>query len=115
MAAFFGSTAATNRLMLSREFYGTFSHYSYILIYQLDALVLSDQLVQWCETGLDYVGAPWLKCEVTPWVNEPAVGNGGFSLRKVPSFLEVLSSNKYSVDPETYFVAAYFYPPRGGQ
>jgi hypothetical protein len=100
--SFFGSAIANTRLLLSRAFYESFADYRYILIYQLDALVFSDGLREWCDAGLDYIGAPWMTCEDSPWVSKPRVGNGGLSLRKVESFLKVLSSNRYWVDPETY-------------
>jgi hypothetical protein len=101
--SFFGSAIANTRLLLSRAFYESFADYRYILIYQLDALVFSDQLQEWCATDLDYIGAPWMNCEDSPWVSRPRVGNGGLSLRKVASFLKVLASDRYWVDPETYW------------
>lgn len=101
--SYFGSAIANARLMLSPTFYEAFRKYRYILIYQLDALVFSDQLLEWCATDLDYIGAPWLQCADSPWVGRPRVGNGGFSLRKVPSFLSVLTSDKYWIDPDVYW------------
>ena len=100
---FFGSTEANIRLMLSARFYKTFSDYKYILIYHLDALVFSDQLLEWCEADLDYIGAPWLKSEDTPFVKHARVGNAGFCLKKIDSFLRVIYSKKYWVDPDTYW------------
>jgi hypothetical protein len=102
---FFGSGKANGELMLSPSYYKTFSEYKYVLIYQLDALVFSDQLTEWCEKDLDYIGAPWLPCQDTPYVKVPKVGNGGFSLRKVESFLKVLESPRYTVDPNEYWNA----------
>ncbi len=49
-----------DRMMLSKDFYYEFIRYKYILIYQLDAYVFSDKLVEWCQYGFDYVGAPWV-------------------------------------------------------
>lgn len=95
---FFGSFAANTRLMLSPGFYKAFREYKYILIYQLDALAFSDQLLEWCDLDFDYVGSPWL---AVPEV--PRVGNGGFSLRKIESFLRVIYSDRYTVDPKTYW------------
>jgi hypothetical protein len=86
---YFGSVAANTRLLLSETFYRSFSEYQYILIYHLDALVFSDQLEAWCDTGLDYIGPPWIHCADSPWVKEARVGNGGLSLRKIESFLKV--------------------------
>lgn len=100
---FFGSTAAHKQLMFSPRFYKAFRQYKYMLIYHLDALVFSDQLMEWCETDLDYIGAPWIECEDAPWVREPGVGNGGFSLRKIESFLKVLHSSEYWVEPSKYW------------
>jgi hypothetical protein len=102
---YFGSPISNTRLMLSQEFYASFAEYQYILIYQTDALVFSDQLLQWCATDLDYIGAPWLKCEATPLVEKPRVGNGGFSLRKVESFLKVMASQAFWIDPRAYWAS----------
>ncbi len=79
-----------SRLLLSPGFYETFAGYEYLLVYQLDALVFSDELLGWCAKGYDYVGAPWLPGPDAPFVDEPRVGNGGFSLRRVGAFLDVL-------------------------
>lgn len=105
---FFRSTITYSALLLSKEFYRAFSHYKFILVYQLDALVFSDQLLDWCEKNWDYIGAPWIKCEAAPFVEEPRVGNGGFSLRKVDSFMHVLSSWRFG--PE---LSRYRYAPSG--
>jgi hypothetical protein len=99
---FFGSAAAHNRLLMWRRFYQTFVNYEYILIHHLDSLVLSDGLSGWCQTGVDYIGAPWLPCGDTPWVKEPQVGNGGFTLMKVDSVLKVLR-NRHRTRPRTFW------------
>ncbi|HSE97776.1 MAG TPA: DUF5672 family protein, partial [Blastocatellia bacterium] len=96
---FFGSVKAHSRLMLSSGFYEEFSDYRYILTYHLDALVFSNQLLEWCKTDLDFIGAPRLANSDRPTV----VGNGGFALRKVESFLKVLNSSEYAVDPDVYW------------
>src|ERR1700724_4609739 len=54
----FVSVYAYNRLMLTKNFYRAFAAYEYILIYQLDCLVFSPSLEDWCRKGWDYVGAP---------------------------------------------------------
>ena len=91
------SISSYNAMMLNKEFYRYFQQYNYILIYQLDALVFSDQLSYFCNLGYDYIGAPWLhgminleylECDIK------YVGNGGFSLRKVDSFLKILEHKK---------------------
>jgi hypothetical protein len=87
---YFKNPVTYSRLLLSKRFYDAFADYDYVLVHQLDALVFRDELEEWCGLGLDYVGAPWLPCEAVPFVTEPAVGNGGLSLRRVAAFREVL-------------------------
>lgn len=79
-----------NQLTLSKEFYTEFSSCKYILIYQPDAYVFQDDLLEWCMKGYDYIGAPWLEVK-NGKIKLNGVGNGGFSLRKVESFLYILS------------------------
>lgn len=85
-----------SQLLLQREFYERFRAFDYILIHQLDAYLLRDELAAWCQRGFDYVGAP-LFHGFEP--AEPAgklwrVGNGGFSLRRVEAAIKVLSSTR---------------------
>jgi Protein of unknown function (DUF5672) len=96
---YFTDRFAYNRLMLKERFYRAFAEYEYILIYQLDCLVFSSNLEQWCHREWDYVGAPWLKTTDDPGRGFSAVGNGGLSLRRVSSALEVLQSTKVVEDP----------------
>lgn len=82
-----------NKLLLTADFYKSFQDYEYILIYQLDCLVFSDQILTWCDQGWDYVGAPWFANYGTdPSMGFLGVGNGGLSLRKITSFLDVLDT-----------------------
>ena len=103
--------AGYNQMMLSKGFYGLFADCEYILICQSDAWVFSDCLSEWCDKGYDYVGAPWPKRKVYElplikqylWLRRKLlgggdrilrqdyfgkVGNGGFSLRRISSFIE---------------------------
>ena len=90
---YFCSVKSYNRLMLSRDFYRCFYQYEYILIYQLDAFVFSDRLLYFCNLGYDYIGAPWLHGMFNYKDTEHAiwyVGNGGLSLRRVDSFIQII-------------------------
>ena len=109
---FFRSIKGYNMLMLSKEFYKKFKDFEYILIHQTDACLFKSELDYWCNTGYDYIGAPWLDPEKkfkNKWrkfvfetiqqlffektetcVQYLKVGNGGLSLRKTASFIEVL-------------------------
>jgi len=80
-----------NSLLMSSRFYQYFSNADYILIHQLDCLVLRDELGLWLVKEFDYVGAPWFDDYLSPGQKQWTVGNGGFSLRKVSSALKVLN------------------------
>lgn len=98
----FGSATNHNRMLYRTDFWENFADYEYVLMYHLDALVFSDQLQEWCDRGLDYIGSPFLRCADAPWVREERVGNGGFALYCVSSVLKVLW-NRYADDPSRYF------------
>ena len=80
-----------NRMLMSSAFYKKFSLFQYIQIYQLDCLVFRNELTQWCDRGFDFIGSPWMDAySDNPGEVSWKVGNGGFSLRKVSTALEVL-------------------------
>lgn len=110
-ARFFVDVQGYNDLLLSPEFYERFAAWDYMLIYQLDAWVFRDELLQWCARGYDYIGAPWGNPDfLKRWRADkrlPAVsrwprlarlfygydfraGNGGFSLRRTETFRRIL-------------------------
>ena len=99
---FFHSTATYSALLISPEFYRAFAGYRYILVYQLDSLVFSNKLLDWCAKDLDYVGAPWFSEDGADFVQESAVGNGGLSLRKIESFLKVLETPGAAAELDKY-------------
>ena len=100
-ADFFIGIDGYNKLLLSRQFYRAFLQFEYILIYQTDAYVFKDDLDFWCKQGYDYIGAPWFDGYgyATEGGKFIGVGNGGFSLRKVKSYLKVMSTFRYIVTP----------------
>jgi hypothetical protein len=95
---YFESRRVYSGLMLRRDFYESFAAYQYILTYHLDALVFSDSLPEWCAKGYDYIGAPWFKSPNDPAQGFLWVGNGGFALKKVSSFLALLDSERHRHD-----------------
>lgn len=125
--SFFTDIQAYNKLMLSERFYEAFTDREFILIYQLDAFVFTDELAYWCQQPYDYVGAPILRDrDFTGWVDElnftvrqriatwlhlkkadgltpreiislNVVGNGGLSLRRVSAMLACLKRFKTKV------------------
>ncbi len=95
---YFKNIAGYNRLLLSKEFYTRFEDYDFMLIYQPDAYVFEDRLEEWCAKGYDYVGAPLVgdyKQSVYNSNMPLVVGNGGFSLRKIHTYIKTLSSYKH--------------------
>ncbi len=124
---YFSDIQGYNRLMLSEEFYKAFADQEYVLIHQLDAFVFQDDLAYWCQQNYDYIGAPWLRDrDFTGWVdkldftirkkiatwfdlkkgdgitpreiiNLNGVGNGGLTLRRVPTMLHWLKRFKRKI------------------
>lgn len=100
---YFKSLAGYNKLLINDSFYRAFSSFQYLLIFQLDAWVFEDSLLEWCRKGYDYIGAPWLE-EPTPGKTSAIipftklcinrVGNGGLSLRKVSSHRHIANRLK---------------------
>lgn len=105
---YFGSAANHNRMLYRIDFWEKFADFDYVLMYHLDALVFSDQLPEWCDRGFDFIGAPFIRCDDSPWVRKERVGNGGFALYRIPSVLKVLW-NRY-VEKPSVFYADYFWP-----
>jgi hypothetical protein len=112
---FFGSVKAHRQLLFSPRFYKSFADYKYILIYHPDALVFSDQLEFWCQLDFDYIGAPWVKHKDAPYFGHSAyegkVGNGGFALLKIESFLRIFYSSVYYIEPSEYWRTGYSHKP----
>ena len=88
---FFKSTATYSELLISDIFYSKFAEYEYMLIYQLDAYVFKDELLEFCKLGYDYIGAP-VPRKLGEWgVVKARVGNGGLSLRKISSVRRIIA------------------------
>jgi hypothetical protein len=110
---YFTSLETYSKLLIETSFYNEFIEFNYMLIYQLDALILKDELDDWCKKSYDYIGAPWFDYEkkyayyqklrnssspMIKWLKEKIdfnqgnyllVGNGGFSLRRVKTFRKI--------------------------
>ncbi len=89
---YFKSPKTYNKLLTSPIFYDAFVNFEYILIHQLDAYVFEDQLLEWCATGYDYIGAPKLRKHhlSNTYSCQPVLLNGGLSLRKVKPILRYI-------------------------
>lgn len=93
----FASTDTYSQLLLQNWFYSMYDEYEYMLICQLDVWVVKDDILEWCKKGYEYIGAP-IVVPTARWHNyridsngnttvTPKIGNGGFSLRKINTFL----------------------------
>lgn len=84
----FLSTQSYSRLLESYDFWKTFFNYEYALIYQTDGYCIGGNLKTYIDMNYDYIGAPII-AQNARWFNVPAIGNGGVSLRKVSTVMEV--------------------------
>jgi hypothetical protein len=113
---YFDGIRGYNQLLLSKVFYRAFALYDYLLIHQADVYLFKNELSFWCEKGYDYIGAPWFRPNLlnqSKWKQtlhnikfffkknkvyasrHNKVGNGGLTLRKVSSSIEILEQ----IDP----------------
>jgi hypothetical protein len=93
------SVASYNLLMLCADLYRNLVSWDYVLVYQLDAWILSGNLEEWLESDFTYVGAPWCPHLGSDSCGISGVGNGGLSLRKVPEMISILSSKRSRSSP----------------
>jgi len=91
---FFTDIPAYNRLLKSTVFYTAFLDFDYLLIYQLDAFVFKDELLQWCDQHYDSIGAPLFGGHDFANPDSPLVGqgNGGFCLRNIKACYQVVTT-----------------------
>ncbi len=106
---YFRSKKDYNKLCLSKLFYTTFSDFQFILIYQLDAWVFSDQLEYWCNQNFDFIGAPFPNDmdAIKEDVRFSVVGNGGFSLRRIDSIISLINHKHYHIKSWDQLTEAY--------
>ncbi len=90
----FHSVTTYDQLLRKKWFYELFKDYRFILITQPDVVIFKDDLAKWIEKDFDYIGAPWVIKDSEENINF-YVGNGGFSLRKIRSFLD--SFNRFKI------------------
>jgi hypothetical protein len=105
---FFTSIDSYNQLCRRWQFYDSFRDYQYMLIYQLDCWVFSDNLEYFISLNYDYIGAPWFEINTTKNTAKiEKCGNGGFSLRRVDKFIDVCKAHNDEIDiskePEDVF------------
>lgn len=98
-AKYFKNEWSYCKLLLNKEFYKQFAQYQYMLLYQPDAWVFEDRVQEWCDKGYDYIGAPWFE-QYGAADNKAKMfkyaGNGGFSLRNIQTFINMLSDAEKS-------------------
>lgn len=95
---YFKDKFSYSKLLCRKQFYQSFSDFDYIQIIQTDCWIFEDKLDYFTSLGLDYIGAPWMvggfdgRPEEKLW----KTGNGGFSLRRVSSFISIIDQIEYS-------------------
>jgi len=97
----FKSISSYGKLLKSIEFYRLFEKFEYILIVQLDVLIVSDSLDYWINKKFTYIGAPWIQEDTG--LKSLVVGNGGLSLRKTSDFIRWFSSGNLISIPNWYY------------
>jgi hypothetical protein len=91
---FFENIKGYNRLMLTADFYKSFVSFEYMLVYQTDCYVFTDELLDWASKGYDYIGGVWFDGFIGNPLQGAKIwhpGNGGFSLRKIDTLIKLFS------------------------
>ena len=91
---FFESVDSYSRLLLQPEFYQRFTDFEWILICQLDAVLLMGGTEEIIDGSFDYIGAPWFRLKDEPLAGFIGCGNGGFSFRRVEAAIRVLGAER---------------------
>lgn len=104
---FFRGIPGYNRLMLSRDFYARFEKYEFILINQLDALILRSDVERFLALKVDYLGAPLVEHDASGAPTLTRVGNGGLSLRRISGFRRLLDSPAPKTTVREYYRRRY--------
>jgi hypothetical protein len=89
---FFASVKSYNFLMITTSFYQRFLDYDYMLIFQLDAYIIQNNLDEFLHKNFVYLGAPWFGIHSN--IKGLIIGNGGLSLRNVEFFHNSLNNNQ---------------------
>ncbi len=99
--SYFRSAADYSRLLKTHSFWDDIKWYDYALIYQTDCWLLNAGVLdKWMDKDFDYIGAP-VVTNHDAWPSAPCCGNGGLSLRKVPSFLAYTADSALTAKLDT--------------
>lgn len=107
---YFNSMASYNIFLTMGCLYKDFESkgYSHMLIAHVDSYVFKDDLGKWCSTKLSYIGAPWFESGHNhDEIKFIGSGNGGFSLRKISAFLNVIEKINQVQKHDHFLVGLY--------
>lgn len=110
-----------NKFKLQAFLYESFLKYEFVLFYEADCFIFSDNLDYFTDLKLDYIAPKWPKNTIISWFENTdaypiylrffhkitfykflnVVGNGGFSLRKTAIFYKLLTKHKYLIEKTT--------------
>ncbi len=110
-----------NKFKLQPFLYESFLKYEFVLFYEPDCFIFSDNLDYFASLKLDYIAPKWPKKTVISWFENAKVypkylyffhritsykflnmvGNGGFSLRRTAVFYKLLSKHKNLAEKTT--------------
>jgi hypothetical protein len=96
--SYFKDKFSYSKLLCRKQFYQSFSDFDYIQIIQTDCWIFEDKLDYFTSLGHDYIGAPWMVGGFDGYPEEKLwkTGNGGFSLRRVSSFISILEQIEHT-------------------
>jgi hypothetical protein len=88
-----------SELLANRNIIYDHIHSEYFLVFQTDSMIFKKNsylLEKILNGNYDYIGAPWLNTYYKPNLESDFIGNGGFSLRKKATMIEIIEKHKYN-------------------
>lgn len=89
-----------SRLLCTKSIIYEHIHTKYFLVFQTDSMFFKKYchlLESFISENIDYVGAPWSKCNYQQTQIRDYIGNGGLSLRKTSKMLEIIEKYDWTM------------------
>ncbi|RFZ85795.1 hypothetical protein DYU05_09425 [Mucilaginibacter terrenus] len=101
-----------NKMKVSTAFYQLFSSYSYMLTYELDAYIFSNDVEKYNAFKYDYIGAPFFEGY---WKAQPGAKfikgcNSGFSVRNISACINALKYISETYKPHWLLYKTFLMP-----
>ena len=95
-----------SEILADRHIIYDYINTEYFIVFQTDSMIFKRNaylLDEMLHGNYDYLGAPWFETDYKPPSERDLIGNGGFSLRKTKTMIEIIEKHKYNENNSTEF------------